>query len=323
MDDVVVMTDFGSTEGSLPFLTRAVQRLTGRTPVVIDARHFYDGGAGIVEGDGVAPILEVPADGLRVRPASVIIYEIPPDDRHRLARFQRVVQLSRVACLGAAAAAWHAATDKQHAVERFRAAGIRQMESIVVQRPSISAAREAFERLGRDVWARPAIGLGGRDVFHVTNDEQLQRATAQYAATGQKFLLTRDARNVDEYGRRHQYRVVVLGDRVLRVCEHVQSDPDRPCNEAQGASSALLPPETLPRPLATLAIEATRALGLAFGGVDLAAESGGRVFEVNVHPVLTGERGFETIALPFVRAHLATPAPRARRPQPHPTWGHP
>jgi len=306
VNDVVVMTDFGSTEGSRTSLTRAVQLLTRSAPQVLDARRFYDGGSGRVGWDGSTPVLEVPADGIRIRPTVLIIYEIPPADRHRLSRFQQTIRHSSIACLGADSAAWRNATDKQYTVERFEAVGIPQMESVVLHQPRPAAAEEAFERLGRDVWTRPAVGLGGRDVFHVTDNEQLRRAVARYALSGQqKFLLTRDAGNFDAQGRRHQYRVVVLGDLVLRVCEHVQPDPDMPCNESQGARSTLLSPEALPPTLASMAIDATRSLGLPLGGVDLAAENGGEVFEVNVHPVLTGDRGFDTVAIPFVQAHLA------------------
>ncbi|MDQ2710153.1 MAG: hypothetical protein M3Z25_22145, partial [Actinomycetota bacterium] len=60
---------------------------------------------------------------------------------------------------------------------------------------------------------------------------------AQY----QDWLMSVDADNFTSGGRRHQFRVVVLGDQVLRVCEHVQADPDAPCNEAQGAVSTVLP----------------------------------------------------------------------------------
>ncbi|WP_225728064.1 MULTISPECIES: RimK family alpha-L-glutamate ligase [unclassified Nocardia] len=304
VNNVVVMTDFGSTEGSRIPLARAVRLLTGSAPEVLDARHFYDGGKGHVRMDGPTPVLEVPADGIRIRPTVLIIYEIPPGDRHRLSRFQHTIRHSGIACLGADADAWRNATDKQCTVERFAAAGIRQMESVVLHRPRPADAEEVFDRLGRDVWARPATGLGGRDVFHITGVEQLHRVVARYAAGGQKFLLTRDAGNFDARGLRHQYRVVVLGDRVLRVCEHVQPDPDAPCNEAQGARSDLLSPKALPPALAELAIDATRSLGLPLGGVDLAAENGGVVFEVNVHPVLTGDRGFDTVTIPFVQAHL-------------------
>ncbi|MTE16254.1 ATP-grasp domain-containing protein [Nocardia aurantiaca] len=312
MNDIVVMTDFGSTEGSRAHLTRAVQVLTARAPVAIDARRFYDGGDGTVRWIGSTPILEIPIDGVHAEPAVLILYEIPPADRPRLALFQETIGRDTVACLGIDASAWHVATDKQYMIDRFRTAGIPQMESIVLQQPSASAAEEAFERLDCDVWTRPAVGMGGSDVFHVTDGKQLRSVVARYAASGQKFVLTRDAGNFDVRGRRHQYRVVVLGDRVLRVCEHVQANPDLPCNESRGARSILRPRHALTTALEDLAIAATRALGLPFGGVDLAVENGGVVFEVNVHPVLTGDQGFETVAIPYVQAHLAESASAGR-----------
>jgi hypothetical protein len=94
-------------------------------------------------------------------------------------------------------------------------------------------------------------------------------ALGHYAASGQGWLLSRDARSVNKDGRRHQFRVVVLHGRVLRVCEHVQADPDAPCNESRGAVSRLIPAEDLPPQYRRLAVAATRSLGLPFGGVDL------------------------------------------------------
>ncbi|WP_433665377.1 hypothetical protein ACQPW1_31605 [Nocardia sp. CA-128927] len=134
-------------------------------------------------------------------------------------------------------------------------------------------------------------------------------------------MLTRDAQNFDEHGRRHQYRVNVLGERVLRVCEHVQHNPDAPCNEAQGAVATVLAPDALPQHLLELAIRATASVGLPLGGVDLVPERGGVVFEVNVHPVLDVPQGFETVTVPFVLAHLTGTAnpisPRHESLRPH------
>jgi hypothetical protein len=50
-------------------------------------------------------------------------------------------------------------------------------------------------------------------------------------------------------------------------------------------------------------------LGLPFGGVDLATENGGVVFEVNVHLTLDVPGGLESVAIPFVQAHLRQPRP--------------
>lgn len=64
MGDVVVMTDFGSTEGSRAYLGRAAKMVTGRAPAVVDARRFYDGGDGRLRWDGSTPIRELPDDGV-------------------------------------------------------------------------------------------------------------------------------------------------------------------------------------------------------------------------------------------------------------------
>lgn len=305
--DVVVMTDHSSTEGSSGQLARAVELVTGAAPLILDARHFYDGGEGAVRPGGR---LVIPSQRLDVRPSVLIVYEIPPDDRCRFTRFQADVARSGIPCLGTDARAWRHATDKRHTVERFRAADIPQAESLVLDRPNLAAALTAFDRLGRNVWARPAVGFGGHDVFHVTTAAQLHAACERYRRTGSSWLLSRDAHNFDEHGRRHQYRVVVLGERVLRVCEHVQVDPDAPCNESRGAISTVLAPDALPQHLRELAVRATASVGLPFGGVDLVPERGGAVFEVNVHPVLDVPQGFETVAVPFVLAHLTDAAVR-------------
>ena len=303
--DIVVMTDHSSEEGSARHLIRAVRLLTDSAPTVLDARLFYDGGEGQVRLDGSGLTLDVPSRGLSVRPSVVVIYEIPPTDRPRFVSFLAAVERSGASCLGANVYGWLCATDKQFMVRRFLQDGIAQMESIALNRPSLSAAVDAFERLGGNIWARPIVGCGGNDVFHVTSHIQLRMAVEHYAQAGTRWLVTRDAGNFDQRSRRHQFRVIVLGDRVLRVCEHVQDDADAPCNEARGAVSTTLTPDALPTEMLALAARATRSLGLRFGGVAHAVENGGVVFEVNVHPVIDVPQGFETVAVPLVQAHLA------------------
>jgi ribosomal protein S6-L-glutamate ligase RimK-like protein len=303
--DIVVMTDHSSGEGSRPLLEAAVEVLTGMQAVSVDARHFMTGGNGrvIVERETVR--LTVPSEDLVVIPEVLIVYEIPPTGRWRFETFQRSVLRSGSSCLGADVDAWRAATDKHQTVMRFSQEGVAQMETIALCDPDPNAALDAFTRLGGDVWARPRTGAGGKDVFHVTTIEDLHDARRHYATSGQDWLVSRDAGNVGPDGRRHQFRVVVLHDRVLRVCEHVQSDSDAPCNESRGAVSTTVPVGNFPAEFSRLAISATRSLGLPFGGVDLAVENGGVVFEVNVHPVLDVPEGFETVAIPFIQAHLS------------------
>ncbi|MEU6969221.1 alpha-L-glutamate ligase [Kitasatospora aureofaciens] len=307
--DLVLLTDHSSTEGTREAMAIAARRLTGRDPVMLDARHFMTDGAhgagpaGRIEalGDGT---VRLEAGGTAVTTDAVVVYEIPPHRRPAFARCQRQLRTSGVRSLGTDVDAWRAATEKGRTVEHFIRDGVPHMPTITLSRPGPQAAAEAFERLGGDVWARPCVGMGGNDVFHVTDHAQLAAAARHYADLGQDWLIARDARNFAADGRRHQYRVVVLGGRAVRAVEHVQPDPDAPCNECQGASSTTLEIDELPPGLADLAILATKSLGLPLAGVDLAAESGGVVFEVNVHPAFGHTRGVDQIAAPYVAAHL-------------------
>jgi glutathione synthase/RimK-type ligase-like ATP-grasp enzyme len=301
---VVLMTDHGSQEGSRGPLEQAIQLLTGVSPLSVDARHFLTGGSGRVRSGRTGFCMEVPSEGFVATPEVLIVYEIPPAKRRQLMVFQRQLPPKGPLSFSADPQAWRNATNKRCSVECFRRDGVPHMETIALCRPEPETAREAFDRLSRNAWARPTVGAGGHDVFHLTTQEQLDIAARHYAASNQDWLLSRDARNFTPDGRRHQFRVVVLHDRVLRVCEHVQANPDAPCNEAQGAVSTVVPVDYLPSKYRRLAIAATQSLGLPFGGVDLAIENGGVIFEVNVHPTLNVPEGLESVAIPFVEAHL-------------------
>ena len=302
--ELVLLTDHGGREGSRPKLAAAVEILTGTSPLAVDARHFMPGGAGratVVDG---RLRMEVPSEDLVAMPAAVLVYEIAPAERRGLEPFQRLLRRSGVVSLGLDVEAWRKATEKDLTVEQFARDGVPQMETVTLRQPRLDEAAAAFERLGGNVWARPTIGSGGSDVLHVTNDEQLLVALEYYEKLELDWLIARDASNFNPDGRRHQFRVIVLHGRVLRACEHVQRDPDAPCNEAQGAISTVLPVDELPPALARVAIAATASLGLPFSGVDLAVENGVVVFEVNVHPVIGEPGGLETMAVPYVQAHL-------------------
>lgn len=308
--DIVLISDHDSTEGSIAPLAAATEIVTGRAPLCVDACHFSARGAGVLRHDDRGDLtMEVPGEGIRARPSTVLVYDIAPERRSDFACFQHALRRSGLAPFDDVTS-WRNATDKERTVDCFRRAGIAHMETITMHRPDLAAAEHCYVALGAAVWTRPTTGKGGCGVFCVTSHEQLRAAVAHYARRGQAWQMMRDAENVDAAGRRHGYRVIVLRGRALVAVEHVQAEARRPCNEAQGAISRQLDLRELPAGLAELAIAATRSVGLPFAGVDLATarvEQGRRgvVFEVNVHPVIARHR--ETVAIPWVRAQIAGP----------------
>ena len=302
---IALIADPTSPEGCSDYLADAVELLTGAPPVRIDSRHFATGGTGRGVPDAGRVRLQVPEERLDLVPDIVLLYEIPPHRRQELAAFQELLGSHDVVTLGTGPDAWRTATEKNLTVARFRRDGVAQMETVVLSKPSPREAAEVFERLGRDTWARPVVGTGGNDTFHVTTPDRLEYATAFYAERGTDWMLSRDAGNVTPDGLRHQFRVFVLGDRVVHAREHLQPDPDAPCNTCRGATAVHIDPSDLPARLGELAVAATASVGLPFAGVDLAIENGGVVFEVNVQPAFVdGRVEVEKVAVPYVRAHL-------------------
>ncbi|MFI2435869.1 RimK family alpha-L-glutamate ligase [Streptomyces sp. NPDC018693] len=300
---IALIADPTSPEGCRDYLAEAARQLTGTPPVRIDSRHFATGGTGRAVRDGDRLRLLVPEERLDCVPDVVVLYEIPPHRRESLADFQRLLEAHGAVTLGTGPDAWRTATEKNLTVERFARDGIPQMETAVLSRPSPREAVDTFERLGRDTWARPVVGTGGNDTFHVTTPAQLAHAAAYYAEQGTDWLLSRDAGNVTADGQRHQFRVFVLGGRVIHAREHLQPAVDTPCNTCQGATPVFIDPAELSPRLAELAVAATASVGLPFAGVDLAVENGGVVFEVNVQPAFVdGE--LPIVAMPYVQAHL-------------------
>ncbi|MFJ5263220.1 RimK family alpha-L-glutamate ligase [Streptomyces sp. NPDC088387] len=306
---VALVTDPTSPEGCGDVLAQAVELLTGGPPVRIDSRNFAAGGTGRGVRSRSRLRLIVPRQRLDLEPDVVVLYEIPPHRRQSLAGFQRLLHRHDAVTLGTGVSAWRTATEKNLTVERFQRDGVAHMETVVLHAPGPQEAAAAFEKLGGDVWARPVVGTGGSDTFHVTDLDGLERVTAYYTERDSDWMLSRDAGNITADGRRHQFRVFVLHGRVVHAREHLQPALDTPCNTSQGATAVHIPPADLDPRLAELSIAATASVGLQFAGVDLAVEHGGVVFEVNVQPAfIDGE--LDKVAVPYVEAHLRALAER-------------
>lgn len=303
MVDVALITDLASTEGSRYPLSEAVKSLLGVNPIELDARDFLTGGAGSVSVVEGRLTLRAAHEARPVEPSIVIIYEIPPAKRHRFAPFQRKLRACGVISLGLDPDAWRTSTLKDRTVEAFVRDGVPHMETVTLRRPTIQQALATFDALGRNVWTRPTIGSSGDDVFHVTTEDQARRAVKLYARAKVDWQMARDAGNIDTNGFRHDFRVVVLHGRVLAVFERTQATPGQPCNLSRGATDRTVPVQSLPPAVAEMAIAATRSVGLAFGGVDVAIETNA-VFEVNVHPVLSRGDRFHAVVIPYVQAHI-------------------
>ncbi|MET9732065.1 alpha-L-glutamate ligase [Streptomyces sp. NPDC006458] len=308
---IALISDPTSSEGCADVLAQAVDLLTGAPPVRVDSRHLAPGGSGraVPDPDGLRLVL--PEEGLDLVPDIVVLYEIPPHRRSPLAPLQLLLAQRDAVTLAALPDAWRAATEKNLTVERFRRDGVGHMETLVLSRPSPEDAAAALDKLGGDAWARPVVGTGGDDTFHITGPDALHRAADHYAHRGTDWLLSRDAGNTTTGGARHQFRVFVLHGRVVHAREHIQPSPDTPCNTCQGAVPVHIAPPDLDPRLTELAVAATASVGLPFAGVDLAVENGGVVFEVNVQPAFVdGE--LHTVAVPYIQAHLDAHA-HARR----------
>ncbi|MFE2410298.1 alpha-L-glutamate ligase, partial [Kitasatospora sp. NPDC059408] len=153
--EFVLLTDHGSTEGTRDAMATAVRRLTGREPVLVDARHFMTddadglGGTGRIEAGGNG-LVRLEADGRAVITDTVVVYEIPPHRRPAFAHCQRLLRVHGVRSLGTDAAAWRAATEKDVTVACFARDGVPHMPTIALSRPGPDVAARHYAALGAD-----------------------------------------------------------------------------------------------------------------------------------------------------------------------------
>jgi RimK family alpha-L-glutamate ligase len=165
------------------------------------------------------------------------------------------------------------AQDKLYCAAVLAAAGLPTPTCSSVPRPA--DVRAAVRAVGAGAVAKPLFGSLGEGLFrlHRHGPRRLRAEVRRGSAwLAQRFVPTG---GVD-------YRLFVVGDRVEACVRREVPPGDFRSNEGLGARMAPEPP----RPAwGTLAVDAVRALGLDFGGVDLALEEGRpTVLEVNGSP---------------------------------------
>jgi RimK family alpha-L-glutamate ligase len=191
------------------------------------------------------------------------------------------------------------------AIDKFRTsweltrAGIPTPAARVVQ--SIEQARAALDELG-DVVVKPVYGSLGIGVERVDGIERMaELVDARGALYLQRFL---DGAALD-------VRAFVVGDRVEAAMAREPRAGDFRGNAHQGASAR---PITLDASIESMAIGATRAVGLDYSGVDLLVGAhGAEVIEVNGTPSFRNI--YETTGrdmAPLIVEHATAPLHRRR-----------
>lgn len=168
------------------------------------------------------------------------------------------------------------AADKLLASQRLAAARLPQLPCAVTTEPGADAVAGAH--LGYPCVAKPLGGSSGRHTFLLRSDADLALVAAARPGDGIPFLFqpfVAEARGVDR-------RLFVLDGRVLGAIERTAPTGDFRSNVAQGGRAVGIEPAP---DEAALAVEAVRALGLDYAGVDvITTASGPVVLEVNGEP---------------------------------------
>jgi RimK family alpha-L-glutamate ligase len=212
------------------------------------------------------------------RADGVLVRMMPPGTLEQVVF--RMDALHRLQALGVPVlnppAAIEAAVDKYLALARLDAAGLPVPRTWVGE--SAAEALRAFEQLGGDVVIKPLFGAEGRGLLRVTEIELARRALHTLERLGAVLYVQQF---VPHPG--YDYRVFVLGDRVLGAIRRVGSGDDWRTNVACGASAEawMIDPAT-----EQLALHAASAVGARTAGVDLLPDRNGRllVTEVNAVP---------------------------------------
>ena len=120
---------------------------------------------------------------------------------------------------------------------------------------------------------KPRSGSRGEGIYLATTHAQLEVALGQFSTIAQEYI--KEAKGVD-------IRAFVIHDKMVVAMRRIAPEGDFISNIANGGSAE---PITLDKQTRQVAVEACRALGLFYGGVDLIeSKKGYLVLEANSSP---------------------------------------
>jgi RimK family alpha-L-glutamate ligase len=224
------------------------------------------GGVGGLRSEGI-PLFEADAVLARIIPSGSleqIIYRV--DALHWLEeRGVPVINSPR---------AIERAVDKFYTSALLHEAGLPTVETVVCERAGDAVA--AVREFG-DAVIKPIFGSMGHGLMRVSDPDVAFRVAKTLETTRAVFYVQRA---IDHGGR--DYRVFVVGGRVLAAIERRASDGDWRSNVARGATAAAFdaPPEWQ-----DMAVRAAAAIEADYAGVDLLQARDGRVYVLEVNGI--------------------------------------
>jgi RimK family alpha-L-glutamate ligase len=166
------------------------------------------------------------------------------------------------------------AVDKFYTSALLHEAGLPTVDTVVCERAADAMA--AVRELG-DVVIKPIFGSMGHGITRVSDPEVAFRIVKALETTRAVFYVQRA---IDHGGR--DFRLFVIGGRVLAAIERRAAEGDWRSNVARGAAALPFDP---PATWQDLAVRAAAAIDADYAGVDLLADREGRVFVLEVNGI--------------------------------------
>jgi RimK family alpha-L-glutamate ligase len=166
------------------------------------------------------------------------------------------------------------AVDKFYTSALLQDAGLPTVETVVCERAADAMA--AVREFG-DVVIKPIFGSMGHGIVRVSDPDVAFRVAKTLETTRAVFYVQRA---IDHGGR--DYRLFVLGGRVLAAIERRAAEGDWRSNVARGAAATAV---DAPAEWQQLAVRAAAAIEADYAGVDLLQGPDGRVYVLEVNGI--------------------------------------